>query len=58
MGEHDQSTTVPTSVQFGVSQVINHPNYQLVGEMRIPVYDFSLLKLASPVDFAALPAIR
>jgi len=58
LGEHDQSTTVPTSVQFGVSQVINHPNYQLVGEMRIPVYDFSLLKLASPVDFAALPAIR
>ena len=56
MGEHDQSTTVPTSVQFGVSQVINHPNYQLITE--IPVYDFSLLKLASPVDFAALPAIR
>ena len=41
-------------MQFGVSQVINHPDYDS-GAIN---YDFSLLKLDTPVDFAANPEIR
>ena len=54
LGEHFLSSAAATSVQFGVSQVINHPDYDS-GAIN---YDFSLLKLDTPVDFAANPEIR
>ena len=43
-----------SSLVFGVSQVITHPNHNFTTND----YDFALLKLATPVDLAANPYIR
>lgn len=43
-----------SSLVFGVSQVITHQNHNFTTNN----YDFSLLKLATPVDLAANPYIR
>jgi len=55
LGEHDKTTTTETeTVRKSVSAIIDHPSY----DRRTINYDYSLLKLSSPVDWSGNSHIR
>ena len=59
MGEHDTSTTSETDhLRLNVEDIRNHPRYIRVCSRQAPDFDFSMVKLASAVDFSAHPHIR
>ena len=43
---------------MNVEAVTNHPNYMSVCSQRVPDFDFSMVKLASAVDFRTHSHIR
>merc|ERR1712002_696027 len=55
LGEHDYTTTTESNMtRAGVERIVNHPDYDRITSN----YDFSLIKLADPVDFSLHPHIR
>merc|ERR1711970_1457463 len=55
LGEHDYTTTTESNMtRAGVEMIVNHPHY----DKQTSNYDFSLIKLADPVDFSLHPHIR
>jgi len=55
LGEHDYYEEDETiSLRMEVSEIFNHPKYNT----ETVDYDFSLLRLSEPVDFAMYPHIR
>jgi len=55
LGEHDYTTTTESKmVRASIEKIVNHPNY----DKPTSNYDFSLIKLAEPVDFFTHPHIR
>ena len=55
LGEHDRySSTESDHVDIEASQIINHPDFSRWNLQ----YDFTMIKLAKPIDFAANPHIR
>jgi len=55
LGEHTYTSSSETTIlELGVEKLIQHPDY----DPTYTNFDFSLLKLESPVDFSAYPHIR
>merc|ERR1712013_606409 len=55
LGEHDYTTTTESKmVRASVEKIVNHPNHNKTTSN----YDFSLIKLAEPMDFSEHPHIR
>jgi len=55
LGEHDyRDSTETDSIRSDISTFVNHPSY----DSKTTNYDFSLLKLAQPVNFTEHPHIR
>ena len=58
LGEHDYySTTEATSYRADVCEIRQHPDYLMRADST-PVYDFSLLRLTSPINFTSWPNVR
>ena len=56
LGEHDYyDDTESNHLVAKVDKIVDHPDYT---SRPVPVMDFSLLRLSSPVDFDAYPHIR
>ena len=55
LGDHKYTESSETEhVRMDINQINNHPNY----DSSTTNYDFSMLRLATAIDFAAFPHIR
>jgi len=55
LGEHDYSSVAESDMlKRNIEKIVDHPNY----DKQTSNYDFSLMKLAEPIDFSSYPHIR